>query len=103
MGASFHPIGVHFHGGHFRGHGARGHRNHDFRDGVGDVGADTIDYSSDSAQGEPVVLPAPEVVTYVPAAPAYVSEGPRIIILDHRRVAQSRRKMPIVIYGSPAP
>jgi hypothetical protein len=96
MGGGYHfasgvPLGL----GHDGGHG-----HHRGRAELG-IGVDNgPDYGGE--QGPPPVFVAPvQVVDNTPPAPAYVSTGPRIIIVDHHKFAKPRGALPLVIYGSP--
>jgi hypothetical protein len=95
---SAHGVGAHFHGGRDLGH--RNPYSGDTLGGGVDVGPD---YGNDeSPPAAPIYVAPPQIVQYIPIAPPQLSDGPRIIVLDHRMSRKSRGRLPLVIYGDPA-
>ena len=74
-------------------------------------GLDGIDASGvfpapqEGQDAEPVVLASEPIppFCYPPREPAYVSNGPRLILVGHRRPPNARGDGPVVIYGDARP
>jgi hypothetical protein len=102
MGFAFHHgAGAHFHGGRDGGHDFGHHDHHEHLTIGGGIDVPYAGVDSPSASAEP--FPAPiEQVEYTPAPRPWVSEGPRIIVIDHRKARRPRGPLPIIVYGDPA-
>ncbi len=96
MGAAFpHGIGAHFHGGD--GHE---HHHHYWRNTLGGG----IDLGTDDSDAPPPaqIYVAPAQIVQNTTAPTPVSDGPRIIVLDHHKSHKPRGPLPVIIYGDTA-